>query len=336
MCAAVWATLEQPWVWWVCGTAASYCIASAVLLRYPRLLHSAAPPPAFSVRYYAHRGGAAERPENTLCAFRHAVEQGAQLELDVWITTDGEVVVHHDRTLQRTAGDRRNVSDLSAADLQELPLLHERMGSSSAGAAAARGERLCLLREVFAEFPHAAVNIDLKHHEHPAAARLVAAVVAEFGARHRVVWGSMAERARRELSDADPQVPCFCSRNGIIRILLGYWTGLLPFMPLQCTFYEVPYLTPEIRHAVDSTMAQRGCHYRLLGWVAKQAIRGLTARKLVHHLQRRGVQCIAWVLNDAESVAECARLGLHGVMTDRPEGLRAAVAAAPFFHGTRP
>ncbi len=51
------------------------------------------------------RGGGSERPENTLSAFQHAVDVGAQmLELDVHLTADGQVVVFHDATLQGLCG----------------------------------------------------------------------------------------------------------------------------------------------------------------------------------------------------------------------------------------
>ena len=51
----------------------------------------------------AHRGASGTRPENTLAAFRHAVALGADMiELDVQLTRDGEVVVIHDTSLDRT------------------------------------------------------------------------------------------------------------------------------------------------------------------------------------------------------------------------------------------
>lgn len=51
----------------------------------------------------AHRGASAEAPENTLAAFQLAIEQGADgIELDVHMTKDGELVVIHDETLERT------------------------------------------------------------------------------------------------------------------------------------------------------------------------------------------------------------------------------------------
>ena len=52
---------------------------------------------------FAHRGGAALKPENTIEAFENGMQLGADgLELDVHLSRDGDVVVHHDRTLERT------------------------------------------------------------------------------------------------------------------------------------------------------------------------------------------------------------------------------------------
>ena len=58
---------------------------------------------ARSPRVFAHRGGSALAPENTIAAFESGLARGADgLELDVHLSRDGVVVVHHDRTLERT------------------------------------------------------------------------------------------------------------------------------------------------------------------------------------------------------------------------------------------
>jgi glycerophosphoryl diester phosphodiesterase len=69
---------------------------------------------------FAHRGGKADMPENTLPAFRRALELGARgLETDARLSADGEVVLAHDERVRR--GVRRHrVPDTSAADLSEL------------------------------------------------------------------------------------------------------------------------------------------------------------------------------------------------------------------------
>ncbi len=65
-----------------------------------------------------HRGASAVAPENTLAAFSHAFDVGADgIELDVRLANDGVPVVIHDATLKRTAGDRRSVGEMTSAEL---------------------------------------------------------------------------------------------------------------------------------------------------------------------------------------------------------------------------
>src|SRR6476661_5674223 len=75
---------------------------------------------------FAHRGGAALAPENTLAAFEHAAALGADgIELDVRASSDGHVVVHHDETLERTTALRgrlraRTADELARANVPAL------------------------------------------------------------------------------------------------------------------------------------------------------------------------------------------------------------------------
>lgn len=74
-------------------------------------------------RYVVHRGGAARWPENSLLAFRSAIAHGATLlELDVHASADGEVVVIHDPTLDRTTDATGPVAARTAADLRRVRL----------------------------------------------------------------------------------------------------------------------------------------------------------------------------------------------------------------------
>jgi glycerophosphoryl diester phosphodiesterase len=74
-------------------------------------------------RYVAHRGGAAQWPENSLSAFRNAIALGARiLELDVHLTADGRVAVIHDPTLDRTSNGHGAVAQCTAADLARARL----------------------------------------------------------------------------------------------------------------------------------------------------------------------------------------------------------------------
>ena len=77
---------------------------------------------------FAHRGGSALAPENTMAAFDRGMAAGADgLELDVHLSRDGVVVVHHDRLLDRTTRGTGPLRDRTAAELASLnvPALRE-------------------------------------------------------------------------------------------------------------------------------------------------------------------------------------------------------------------
>src|SRR5580698_2036954 len=92
---------------------------------------------------FAHRGGSSLAPENTIAAFDNGLALGADgLELDVHLSRDGVVVVHHDRTLDRTTPLRGPIVERSAREL------------AAAGVPA--------LADVLSRYPTSRVIIELK------------------------------------------------------------------------------------------------------------------------------------------------------------------------------
>lgn len=75
--------------------------------------------------YFAHRGlfNNEDLPENSIKAFRNAIENRFAIELDVQFTKDKKIVVFHDYTLERLTGDTRNVQDINYEELKKLNLL---------------------------------------------------------------------------------------------------------------------------------------------------------------------------------------------------------------------
>jgi glycerophosphoryl diester phosphodiesterase len=145
----------------------------------------------------AHRGASGTCPENTLAAFRHAVDLGVDMiELDVQLTRGGDVVVIHDLTLDRTTTGRGAVRDSSLAEIRRL----------DAGAwfgAAFRGERVPTLAEVLAAVP-VAVNVELKPHGDDGLEIRALAVVEAAHATDRVVFSSFDTGALERLRLASP------------------------------------------------------------------------------------------------------------------------------------
>ncbi|WP_349361420.1 glycerophosphodiester phosphodiesterase family protein [Stappia sp.] len=98
---------------------------------------------------FAHRGGALEFPENSRQAFRAVRDLGYRfIEIDVQATSDGQVVVFHDDTLERTTDGRGVVSAQRMSDL--------------AGVRMEGGEPLLTLAEALEDYPDMRFNIDIK------------------------------------------------------------------------------------------------------------------------------------------------------------------------------
>ncbi len=111
---------------------------------------------------FAHRGSSAYTPENTLAAFKLAVEQHAQaIELDAMLSSDGQVVVIHDDTVDRTTNGTGRVSSLTLAELKQLDAGSKFDASYSL-------ERLPTLAEVFDAFAHQIyIDVELKNYTSP-------------------------------------------------------------------------------------------------------------------------------------------------------------------------
>lgn len=76
-------------------------------------------------RRIAHRGASVARPENSFAAFDLAIRQRCHaIELDVQRSRDGELFVHHDRTLSKVGGGRRRLRHVEASGLDALGLAH--------------------------------------------------------------------------------------------------------------------------------------------------------------------------------------------------------------------
>lgn len=104
------------------------------------------------MKIIAHRGASAHAPENTLAAFQLALDQGADgIELDVMLSKDGQLVVIHDETVDRTTNGTGKVAEM---DLVELKVLD-----------AGQGESLPTLPEVFDRFGGKfLINVEMKNY----------------------------------------------------------------------------------------------------------------------------------------------------------------------------
>src|SRR5690606_9559351 len=115
----------------------------------------------FPVMVIAHRGFSGAAPENTLAAFRKGIEIGSDMiELDVHLSRDGELVVIHDETLERTTNGKGRVADNTLMELKDLD-------AGSSFAPQFSGEKIPTLIEVIELAKgRVLVNIEIKNPTH--------------------------------------------------------------------------------------------------------------------------------------------------------------------------
>lgn len=228
----------------------------------------------------AHRGASAHAPENTMSAFQLAVEQGAQaLELDAKLCADGEVVVFHDSTVDRTTNGSGRVSRLPLSALRELD-------AGEHFAEKFKGEKIPTLAEVFEAFGDKIyINVEIKNYTtiKDELAERVCALVKRFGLENSIMFSSFRPSNLTKARSLLPTVP-----RGLLSLggTQGWWTRSFGF-----TFGDYQSLNIALRD-VTPQQIQR-----------------------VHKLKRK---VFAYTVNRADDIRRLFQLGIDGIFTDDP------------------
>jgi len=232
---------------------------------------------------YGHRGASKERPENTLEAFRHALELGADaIETDVHVTRDGAVVVHHDPDGTRTAGDPRTIASMTLAEVRAWDVATVARARGDAGAEAPH--RAPTLEEVLLAID-VRLNVDVKA-DAPSSVERVLEVIQRHDAAGRVLLTSFHDRVVRDIWDRGYRGDTGLARNGVLRALAP---GLpKPFWP-------------------------RGARVQI---PVKMGPLDLSSPRVIRRLHARGLAVDYWVVDDAPAARRLRDAGADGVMSD--------------------
>jgi glycerophosphoryl diester phosphodiesterase len=168
---------------------------------------------------FAHRGGSALAPENTMAAFDNGLALGADgLELDVHLSSDGRVVVHHDRTLERTTPLTGPIAARTAAELHRVGVP--------------------LFDDVLRRHRDARIIVELKVN-HPALARAAVDAVRAADAVDRVCFGAFATRVLRTVRQLEPAAATSGAREEVRWALYRSWCRW-PVKHVAYDGYQVP------------------------------------------------------------------------------------------------
>lgn len=243
----------------------------------------------------AHRGDSAHRPENTLAAFKSALDLGADLlELDVQLTKDGHVVVIHDGSVDRTTDGQGRVADMTLAEIRKLSAGYpERFGDRyAAEKVPTLAEALTLARgraKVMIEIKKESIS-DAEDDEAGIEVKVVAAV-RQAGMDANVLFLSFDRRALRRLQKLAPEL-----RRGHL-------------------FYRAtPEEVIEGARAVDTDLVMPE--------------KSMLSDELTQAARAAGLKVATWVVDDVEELKDLARFDLFGVGSNRPGALLDAIWAS--------
>jgi len=246
---------------------------------------------------YGHRGASVDRPENTLSSFRRALELGVDvLELDVHSTRDGKIVVSHDASGERMAGEVALIRESTFVEVQRWDAGFGFVDDRGGRPFVERGHRIPLLAEVLEAFPDARLNIDIKQAEPPMVAPVLD-LLRKHHALDRVClasWHTGTIRAVRACGFAGPTV---LARDEALA-LLALPNALRRVWPVQGTTVQVPPSHGPIDFSAPWFV--RRCH-------------------------ALGLRIDYWTINCPIQAQRLLARGADGLMTDDPAALRAVI-----------
>ena len=251
------------------------------------------------VACFAHRGGAACWPENTLVAFRGGLEAGCRwIETDVHMTRDGHVVCFHDHELARTTNGRGNIWELSLAELRRLDAGYNFTTDGHSFPFRGQGITIPTLEEVMALDPDARVNLEIKQAS-PPMAELLWLNIEELGIHDRVLIAGEFDRLVWSFRQfARGRVATSAGRGEIFSFWAAARAGLSGHVPLSYDALQIP-------------ITYKGLE--------------VTTPGLVRAAHRRGIQVHVWTIDEPAQMQWLIDIGVDGIMTDYPERLAALV-----------
>jgi glycerophosphoryl diester phosphodiesterase len=238
----------------------------------------------------AHRGGAALAPENTMAAFERAAALGVDaIECDVHVSSDGEAVVIHDPTLDRTTDAHGPVSARTARELGALDAGY-RFGPGQGHPYRGQGAGVPRLIDVLRRFEAMPFVIEIKG-DHPAWAAPVLDVIRAVDAVSRVIVGGFSDDVLRTVRALAPDLVTSASRTEVKAALRLAAFRVRPRRPA----------------------------FRLLQMPVRSGDRRLLTPAFLRVAARAGLPAHAWIVDDAAEMETLLADGVTGLISDRPD-----------------
>lgn len=243
-----------------------------------------------SFNVIAHGNGRALQPGNTLEAAVNALLVGADiLELDIHLTADNILVVRHDETIDSTTNGTGKIAEMTLAELSLYEVgFHEYDYPEKV---ADKGIRIPTLESFFVALPANRYLIELKP-EDSKTGGFLCQLVRDYGLVNQVIVGSFHSSVLRKFRQQCPEIPTSLGEAEAQWMVVLNWLGL-------GHLYNPP------GYSVQLPLEQDGIR------VVSQSLLE-TARKL-------NLKLDVWTVNNVQEMTDLVKLGVDGIITDRPD-----------------
>jgi glycerophosphoryl diester phosphodiesterase len=245
---------------------------------------------------FAHQGGENIRPSNTLAAFRHAVELGADvLDTDMHLTKDGVLVLMHDQTVDRTTNGHGAIRDLTLAEIKQLDAGY-RFTTDNDQTFPYRGQGLTVptLEELFLAYPDMRFGIEIKQTEPLETARRFCALLRQYHMQDSVLVSSFRQQNMDEFRRECPEVATSATEDEVRPFFLASLLGLTRAFTPRFNSLQVP---------------EQAAGFHLL------------TPQFVAAAHERGLAVQPWTINEEDDLKRILALGVDGINTDNPDRL---------------
>jgi glycerophosphoryl diester phosphodiesterase len=249
-------------------------------------------------RLYGHRGSSAHHPENTLPAFRAALKAGMPyLELDVWATRDGHIVIHHDENTLRLCGVNRRICDCTLAEVKELDAGYT-FSSDDDVSFPYRGEGITIptLDELFQACPDALFNVEIKQGT-PPVEPLVLAAIRRANKEDAVLLAAEKDAVMQRLRPLCGEIPTSLSYGELVTFF-GWLGEGCP------SGYRPPGAALQIPESFG--------------------LKTLVSPPMLEAAHSLGLEVHVWTVNESADMERLLDWGVDGIMSDWPEVLAEA------------
>lgn len=253
-----------------------------------------------------HRGARGLAPENTLAGMEAGARAGVDvLEFDVHRTRDGELVVIHDETVDRTCDGSGRVADLTLPELRRLDAGYWfTQDGGKTYPYRGRGVVISTLSEVMEAYPEHLLTVEIKPSPYPDhVGKVVRTLQDQAGGRALI--GCFEHGILEEVRALAPEIPTSASLWEIQKFFFLQLTGLERWFGSPAKVLQVPRYS---NHDHDTGLP-------------------VTSGRFVRAAQATGRSVQVWTINEPRVMDELFGLGVDGITTDLPQVLNDALAA---------